>query len=588
MAITGTITAAQGTQTISSSAYDQLTVTVSSGTYSVEYPIGTVIANGVTTTASYQLGGGGCRITVNTGSVGYSLEQIDDNLETQLYKVLTDAEFAILVAGSGLTTGVIYKVGTPEVWYQATSASGYRLTGSAIPTYTSAQLSAMALAGTLTPLATYVASDTGDEYRADDASTLRPINNATYPVLSAPMESSSYYGTSVAELDGSHTSLIPPGQNLNGFVNAICNGEQYNNLPVAAVVSITGSIAGTVLTVATVGLATNPNGTTLAGAVKRGHFITGDVGIPAGTYIMFDPADTGAGSTGTYKLSADCGTIALKAFSLTCANGVGGCITRFTDPYIGPGTTANPNSQKCWLFTIDPTHRVTEGHGRTILQSAALELRKRYRIEAMFRFYDQTTGAWQTSNSTACEPQMLIMSLTQLNAGGGDYDVDGSMGYGVQYVGNGPFAVNYSRGVLKFLARAPSEEYAYLAADGYWSWEDFDRNAYFQTNVYEYQLKGANPVAVDMEFFLDERAISEGGKGWLKVWVDRQLLIDYVGRVCYPAGRETGNIGQVLARIGLYDTTYDVVADNTLCSAAKSTAIARNMSVKYFRVKVMD
>lgn len=39
--------------------------------------------------------------------------------------------------------------------------------------YTAAQLSAMAAAGTLTPLATYVASDTGDRYWASGAGTLR-------------------------------------------------------------------------------------------------------------------------------------------------------------------------------------------------------------------------------------------------------------------------------------------------------------------------------------------------------------------------------------------------------------------------------
>lgn len=125
MAVTGTITAGQGTQTLSSSAYDQLTVTVSAGTYSVEYPVGTPIATGATATATYQVGGGQCRVTVNSGSVSYSLDQIDDNSETQLAKTMTASEFPILAAAGGLTKGVIYKVGTPEVWYRATSSSEY-------------------------------------------------------------------------------------------------------------------------------------------------------------------------------------------------------------------------------------------------------------------------------------------------------------------------------------------------------------------------------------------------------------------------------------------------------------------------------
>lgn len=131
MAVTGTITSAQGTQTLSSSAYDQLTITVASGTYSVEYPVGTAIATGATTTASYQLGGGQCRITVNAGSVAYSLDQVADNYDLQKVKVLTSSEASILAAAGGLT-----------------------------------------------PYATYVASDTGVAGFASDASTLNPGINA--------------------------------------------------------------------------------------------------------------------------------------------------------------------------------------------------------------------------------------------------------------------------------------------------------------------------------------------------------------------------------------------------------------------------
>jgi len=54
--------------------------------------------------------------------------------------------------------------------------------------YTAAQLSAMAAAGTLTPLATYVASDTGDRYWASGAGTLRadPPGGSAEPWLVQP------------------------------------------------------------------------------------------------------------------------------------------------------------------------------------------------------------------------------------------------------------------------------------------------------------------------------------------------------------------------------------------------------------------
>lgn len=40
---------------------------------------------------------------------------------------LTDAEFAALVAADGLQLGIIYRVGTPEVWYRATGVDTYTL-----------------------------------------------------------------------------------------------------------------------------------------------------------------------------------------------------------------------------------------------------------------------------------------------------------------------------------------------------------------------------------------------------------------------------------------------------------------------------
>lgn len=416
----------------------------------------------------------------------------------------------------------------------------------------------------------------GTEFAAGNSS------DSTYPVAFSPFESTSYYGTSKGGIHGRELSMIPDGYNLNGFASFIANGEQWNTLPMAATVPITGSIAGTVLTVAAVGIATNPNGTTLAGAVKRGHFITGDVGIPAGTYIMFDPADTGAGSTGTYKLSADCGTIALKAFSLTCADGVGGCLARVTDPYSGPNTSADTDAQKVWMLTIDPTHRVTLGHGRAILQSGALQLRRRYRAVQQFHMYDQVNAAWQQSNSTTVEPNMAIISLEQLNASGNDYDAN-------QSVLNGPFAVYYSPGgSLNFAVRTPNENFAKKQVDGFWNWTEGDRNHYFNSRVVRRQMKGTDPVSVTLEFFLDERFISEGGKGWLKAWFNDELVVDYVGPTSHPRGRNTGNAATITYRIGMYDVTYGIVADNTLCSAARSTAIQRNLAIRYANIQVKE
>jgi len=72
-----TLTNTQGALVAGCSPNDQLAVTVSSGTFSLEYPIGTIIANGVSASTTYTLGPGQFRLTT-TGSVTYALSAIAD------------------------------------------------------------------------------------------------------------------------------------------------------------------------------------------------------------------------------------------------------------------------------------------------------------------------------------------------------------------------------------------------------------------------------------------------------------------------------------------------------------------------------
>lgn len=476
-------------------------------------------------------------------------------------------------------------LGLARSWVPALDGAS-RLGEDEVTSYTSAQLAEMSAAGTLNPDETYIASDDPERtpQTAKNTSTLiaAAFNSAGAPW--AVQSNTNYLGTQIVNLEGREEFLLRSDGDKAAVYSVFGDGEQWNNLSLAATVPVTASIAGTQMTVSVVGTATNPNGSTMAGAVNRGHYITGDVGIPADTYVIFDPADTGVHGTGVYTLSADCGSIPLKTLYLSCANGVGGVLERVTDTFMGSGTTVDIDAKKVWRLSIKPTHRVTVGHGRTSVQSNELAPRKHYRVEALFRFHDSSNGSWQqTSSGVAMMGPVALASISLASTSG--FDQTDSMGNGVQYANNGMFSVNYNRGSISTVMRNPDEEYAKKQIDGYWSWEDEDRTNQFDQANTMYFMKGYEPIKLVYEFFLDERMTSEGGQGWLKCWINNMMICDYTGPTLYPAGRLDGLVSNAQCRLGMYDVTYASVADNTLCSAVRSTAVERNMDIKYWRVK---
>lgn len=74
----GTLTSAQGYKTLDCSPGDSLAVTVISGSFTLEYPIGTVVASGSSTSGVYALGAGQCRIACRAGSLTFVLTDIAD------------------------------------------------------------------------------------------------------------------------------------------------------------------------------------------------------------------------------------------------------------------------------------------------------------------------------------------------------------------------------------------------------------------------------------------------------------------------------------------------------------------------------
>lgn len=207
--------------------------------------------------------------------------------------------------------------------------------------------------------------------------------------------------------------------------------------------------------------------------------------------------------------------------------------------------------------------------------------RKRYRVEQMLRLHYVSSSGWQTIGSATTIPEtMAIAAISPTDVSGFDA--------ATQYVTSGVFSVNYQRGGIRAFMRTPDEEYAIKAGDGFWSWTQNDERYRYDQEDYMYILKGLEPIKLVYEVFFDERMKSEGGKGWLKCWINNRLILDHQGPTLFPAGRLDGLVPPVQARLGMYDVSYPVVADNTLCSTIKSTATERNLHVKYFRVLEMS
>ena len=130
--------------------------------------------------------------------------------------------------------------------------------------------------------------------------TCRADKSSPAPTLWEPYVVTNSYGVYKVELLPVATDMVHPDTGNVGWATVHGNGETRTAMTLAGETAFTASIAGTVMTVTAVGLATNPNGSTLAGVLQTGHYLSGN-GILDGTYIT--SRGTGTGLTGTYNVS---------------------------------------------------------------------------------------------------------------------------------------------------------------------------------------------------------------------------------------------------------------------------------------------
>ena len=129
--LSGSLTSANGIATITASPNDTLTVTPTSGSFTLEYPLGTVLASGISITTTYALTAGGqARLMCITGSVAYLLTDNPDGYTlTQAQVVATQTLVSRLPSIPSLKAGSVSAAytGGATPWVQIAGPNDLRL-----------------------------------------------------------------------------------------------------------------------------------------------------------------------------------------------------------------------------------------------------------------------------------------------------------------------------------------------------------------------------------------------------------------------------------------------------------------------------
>lgn len=176
--------------------------------------------------------------------------------------------------------------------------------------------------------------------------------------------------------------------------------------------------------------------------------------------------------------------------------------------------------QNVWRIRyLAPTPPVTSTNRRCVFRTQGLGLRRTYRVEYSFKF---DTG-WPVT--AGADYDTLIWQIKSAPRTG-QYGHP-SLSLYVTNDGTNP--------KLQLAVNAPH----HVKAD----WSKVVGNGYYvrwgSSDYYSQPLDTvALPVGVyhdiSMEFFLDERPLAKGGKGYLKIWLGSTLIYDVVGPTAHP------------------------------------------------------
>lgn len=359
------------------------------------------------------------------------------------------------------------------------------------------------------------------------------------------------------------TSLLDANDNIIGVADATGNPVIHSTSPPRNAVSIPYASASRVCSL----LASDASLCDASGKFRLGGFQADGV--------TFNPSFFETSSSSSLNPGGVARTpIVIGA---TGGGGVTGIITRVADTVC---TSAQTDATKkfAWELTCDPTHYTSANHARTQFTSAPLEPRKRYLQKYSFRWNNTNTAAAYAQAETSVPPsdlmhECLIWQIHQFNS---------AQPWETNQNGGQPmFSLLYFSGRYVFFIRRCKDNMGSTQTNGLGNpYKAYDNEDAAQTDVTYFDLDPTKYTDFTFEFYLDERDITEGGRGYLKVRSGGKLMVDYVGPTLQPlrAIDKSPRIVEVTTKFGMYfyNTPYETVATNTVAASIIAAPVAYN------------
>lgn len=255
----------------------------------------------------------------------------------------------------------------------------------------------------------------------------------------------------------------------------------------------------------------------------------------------------------------------------THAAGITGLLERVTDSSINASTTSEipPGDLCAWKLSVQPSHLVTFGRPRTQLIGKDLEMYTPYRMSWVLRLDQISTAGW--NNKATKMPLACLFALSQ----------QGDFSAGQLAAAASPLYLVLRGSMLYWELRTIAEEMGLAPGDANtsttytrWNFGDTIRTSrkYTPTMV----MSGAGYHHVVLDFFLDERRLKAGGRGYFKAYFDGKPWFNYVGATAMPAN-SAGQFVPIMDRPGFYEVNGASLAADKLCSEVNACSVARSI-----------
>lgn len=275
-------------------------------------------------------------------------------------------------------------------------------------------------------------------------------------------------------------------------------------------------------------------------------------------------------------------TIIRSAIDSTHQSGIPNLLERVTNDSTLVGSTASalPNDLRSyWRLMVKKDHLVTHNRPRSQIVSNPLKFRTHYRFHVIFRpsLFVPDFGTRQVKS-----PYSALFVLSQQ---GGASPLEYSPGQ-LQSAGSPLYIIQ--RGHTLYLElRTVCEALGYGPEDGsssnYIKYDMGDTPRTALRSSPQVNTTGGYFHEMIIEFYLDERRLKDGGKGYFRGWFDSEEWFNHPGATSAPRNTH-GNRIPIQARFGMYEINGGILNATDLCQVVNSMSIDRGLDITYMHL----